>query len=95
MIIEDNGSLNMADTLLVVDDVELNRAILAEIFQDSYRIEEAENGRAALEKLISGRERFCGVLLDVMMPEMDGISHFKNSAGLAYNRRNPCFSHYL
>lgn len=25
MIIEDNGSLNMADTLLVVDDVELNR----------------------------------------------------------------------
>ena len=38
MIIEDNGSLNMADTLLVVDDVELNRAILAEIFQDSYRI---------------------------------------------------------
>ena len=45
MIIEDNGSLNMADTLLVVDDVELNRAILAEIFQDSYRIEEAENGQ--------------------------------------------------
>ena len=95
MIIEDNGSLNMADTLLVVDDVELNRAILAEIFQDSYRIEEAENGRAALEKLISGRERFCGVLLDVMMPEMDGISLLKILQGSHMTEEIPVFSHYL
>lgn len=91
MITEDNGSLNMADTLLVVDDVELNRAILAEIFQDSYRIEEAENGRAALEKLISGRERFCGVLLDVMMPEMDGISLLKILQGSHMTEEIPVF----
>ena len=91
MIIEDNGSLNMADTLLVVDDVELNRAILAEIFQDSYQIEEAENGRAALEKLISGRERFCGVLLDVMMPEMDGISLLKILQGSHMTEEIPVF----
>ena len=37
------------DTLLIVDDSELNRAILREIFYREYRIEEAENGRRALE----------------------------------------------
>ena len=31
------------DTLLIVDDSELNRAILREIFYREYRIEEAEN----------------------------------------------------
>ena len=30
--------------ILIVDDVELNRAILAELFQDSYEVFEAENG---------------------------------------------------
>ena len=37
--------------ILVVDDVELNRAILAELFQDSYEVLEAENGCQALELL--------------------------------------------
>ena len=34
-----------ADTVLIVDDSELNRAILKEIFKESYEIMEAENGR--------------------------------------------------
>lgn len=34
-------------TILIVDDVELNRAILAELFSDIYNILEAENGREA------------------------------------------------
>lgn len=37
--------------ILVVDDVELNRAILAELFQDSYEVLEAENVCQALELL--------------------------------------------
>ena len=37
--------------ILVVDDVELNRAVLAELFQDSYEVLEAENGCQALELL--------------------------------------------
>ena len=45
-----------ADTILIVDDSELNRAILKEIFKDSYEIMEAENGQECLEKT-SGKQR--------------------------------------
>lgn len=37
--------------VLVVDDVEMNRIILSELFADSYNVLEAENGEEALERL--------------------------------------------
>ena len=37
--------------LLIVDDVEMNRAILSSIFEDEYKIIEAENGQEALKML--------------------------------------------
>ena len=61
------------DTLLIVDDTELNRALLAEIFKKTYRILEAEDGREGLEKLQAHRDEICAVLLDVIMPVMDGM----------------------
>ena len=39
------------EVILIVDDVELNRAILSELFQKEYSILEAENGAEALELL--------------------------------------------
>ena len=36
-------------TILIVDDVEINRTILAEIFKDDYNILEADNGLQAIE----------------------------------------------
>ena len=39
------------EQILVVDDVELNRAILTEIFSKQYECIEAANGQAALEQL--------------------------------------------
>lgn len=62
-----------AETLLIVDDDAINRGILENIFLPFYSIEEAENGKMALEKLTENPEKFCAVLLDVIMPEMDGI----------------------
>ena len=61
------------DILLVVDDDAINRAILEQIFADTYTVLQAENGRAGLEKILEGPERLCAVLLDVVMPEMDGL----------------------
>ena len=60
--------------ILVVDDVELNRAILAELFQDSYEVLEAENGCQALELLEAHHDAILIVLLDIIMPEMDGFA---------------------
>lgn len=60
-------------TILIVDDDEINRGILDNIFSEHYQVEEAENGRVGLEKILSAPEKYCAVLLDVMMPEMDGL----------------------
>ena len=59
--------------ILIVDDVELNRAILAELFQDSYEVLEAENGCQALELLEAHHDAILIVLLDIIMPVMDGF----------------------
>ena len=63
--------------MLIVDDVELNRALLSSIFEDEYEILEAENGLQALKLLEGDISRMAAVLLDVVMPEMDGIALLK------------------
>lgn len=60
-------------TLLIVDDDEFNRAILDNLFAPYYPIQEAENGHRGLEAILAGPEDFSAVLLDVVMPEMDGL----------------------
>jgi class 3 adenylate cyclase len=58
-------------TVLVVDDDEANRNVLSRrLFRLGYAVVEASNGREALEVLASSPIDL--VLLDVMMPEMDG-----------------------
>jgi putative two-component system response regulator len=59
-------------TVLVVDDVELNRMILEEILRDSYHIITAANGKQALEVLHNAVELPKIILLDIIMPEMNG-----------------------
>jgi len=60
------------EKILVVDDIEVNRIILQEILQDSYEVEEAENGFEAISKIMDTKHLPDMVLLDIMMPEMDG-----------------------
>ena len=58
--------------LLIVDDVAANREILARLFKGrGFETVEAEGGAQALE--LVGRERLDLVLLDVMMPDIDGL----------------------
>ena len=57
--------------ILVVDDNRLNRLKLSHVLQQQgYSVEQAENGQQALDMLQA--EAFDVVLLDIMMPEMDG-----------------------
>lgn len=60
------------DIVLIVDDIEMNRAILAGIFGKEYRSLEAENGMQALELMQQYQNSIAVVLLDIMMPVMDG-----------------------
>lgn len=60
-------------TILIVDDAPMNRALLADMLGDEYEIIEAENGIEAVSILQSSVERIALVLLDIVMPEMDGL----------------------
>ncbi len=61
------------DTILIVDDQEVNRVLLKEIFQDTYQIIEAEDGDDAMKILEEDNQRLNVVLLDIIMPRVDGF----------------------
>lgn len=63
---------NRKNTLLIVDDTDYNIELLSHIFKESYHIITAKNGRQALEIMRSRLSEIDAVLLDVVMPEMDG-----------------------
>ena len=62
-------------TMLIADDVELNRALLENIFDDEYSILQAADGVEAMEILRS--QPVDVVLLDIVMPRMDGFEVLK------------------
>lgn len=65
--------MNQAEfKILVVEDNELNRKVIVQkLKKNLYKIDEAENGLMALEKVKTWKPDL--ILLDVMMPEMDGF----------------------
>lgn len=70
-------------TILIVDDMEINRVLLAEVFKNDYDIMEAAGGEEAI-KLINENEDISAVLLDLMMPGTDGLGVLRamNSTGV-------------
>ena len=59
--------------ILIADDSEMNRKILAEILKEEFEIIEAEDGKECLKKLQKYGKEISVVLLDIMMPVMDGF----------------------
>lgn len=66
--------------VLIVDDSEMNRAILNEMLKDEYCILEADNGRTALDMVDRYGDELSLVLLDIVMP---GVSGFEVLADLS------------
>lgn len=64
----------MQKKILIVEDNELNRAVLCEILSDTYQVLEAKNGQEALDILCQRKDSVALILLDVMMPVMDGYT---------------------
>lgn len=64
----------MKNVMLIVDDIELDREILKVLFRDKYEILEAEDGNEALEVLERCQGNIDMVLLDLVMPDMDGFA---------------------
>ena len=59
--------------ILITDDSEMNRSILLDMLEDEYEILEAENGKQAVAVLQQMGSEIALVLLDIVMPEMDGF----------------------
>lgn len=74
--------------ILVVDDVEDNREVLRRrLTREGHTVDTAENGRRALE--LVQQKRFDLMLLDVMMPELDGYAVLETMKGSAATRDIP------
>ena len=63
--------------VLVVDDEMINRELLSNILCVEYEVHLAENGKAALDILKAGDCSFSLILLDLLMPVMDGFDLIK------------------
>lgn len=59
--------------LLIADDSEMNRAILANMLEQDFEIMEVSDGKEALAALQIYRKDLSALLLDIVMPEMDGF----------------------
>lgn len=67
----------MKHKILIVDDSPFNRQVLCDILGNEYDLIEAENGRQALEIIEEKRRELSAVLLDIVMPEIDGVALLK------------------
>lgn len=79
------------ETLLIVDDEEINRAILANIFDSEYNIMEAEDGQQALEVIETDPAALSAVLLDVVMPRVSGIELLRQMSRQGLTEKIPVF----
>ena len=79
--------MNTKNHILIVDDVKFNRVTFANILKDKYEILEAENGKEALDILAKKSSSIALIILDLVMPVMDGyefLKHFQENEAYRY-----------
>ena len=76
-------------TILIVDDEEINRDILAAILEDEYALLLASNGKEAFEQLNAHGDSVTLVLLDLNMPVMDGLTFLSAKKAIPSLRNIP------
>ncbi len=68
----EGSSASMTDRILVVDDEDrIRKLVTMYLEREGYETDEAENGKIALDKALN--EDYDCILLDLMLPEIDGI----------------------
>ena len=81
---EENGTqetgVQSCNTLLLVDDMRINRTVLRALFEGEYEILEAEDGAQAMTLLRREQARIAAVLLDLLMPVKDGYAVLQEAA---------------
>ena len=63
--------------VLIVEDSELIRKVTRLAFRTGYQLDEAANGVEGLARLASAREPYDAIVLDLRMPDMDGVEFLR------------------
>lgn len=71
-VVKEQG-IGLGQKILIVDDSEINRDIFRNMLGDEFEILEAENGVRALEVIRARKDELALILLDLLMPELDGM----------------------
>lgn len=79
----------MRNSVLIVDDIEINRELLEEMLKDEYDVILAATGKEALSILDKKHEEIAVMLLDLVMPEMDGFQVIENVRAHAWGSQLP------
>lgn len=79
----------MFRTALIVDDSNMNREILTEMLKDEYAVIEAGDGEEALQIIDDRDDTISVLLLDLVMPKLDGIGVLNNLCARGYTDRFP------
>lgn len=61
------------DTIIIADDVAVNRAILVRALQEKYNIVEAADGKETIKLISENLNRLAVILMDIKMPHIDGL----------------------
>lgn len=69
--------MKITKKILIVDDSPFNRFIIRNILSQYYELIECQNGQEAMAVLYSGKEFISAILLDIVMPVMDGYEVLK------------------
>lgn len=77
------------DKILIVDDVAMNREILEDMLSGSYETIQASGGKQAIEELEKATTRFSLVLLDLVMPDVDGFAVLSFMKEKGYINKTP------
>lgn len=72
--IHDDNMQNHNHAVVIIDDIELNRKVLASILRDDFSIYEASNGPEGLKLISAHAEEIDVVIVDLIMPEKDGFT---------------------
>jgi putative two-component system response regulator len=77
------------ELILIVDDMEINRDILEDILGEEYRIVQAEDGTQAIKMIEQYKEELSIILLDLIMPGVDGYGVLTYMGKKEYLNRIP------
>lgn len=69
--------MNAKKNMLIVDDIDTNREIIASAFRNDFGILNAVDGLDAMEQVRQNADSIAIILLDIIMPKMDGIAFLK------------------